>query len=605
MKEKFMHSFEIEKLIQRFIAAWCCMNLYTVLSQYIPFTDISFTFRIDLIVWGGLFVLLFLFFTMLSIFANKLPVDSWLFTFSFAAFAGHTLTIEKSIWYTLCIVILAAIAIAFLLKDDKLALNKIKIGNKPTAIIVAFSAFALLALISAYGCLRYATYSSPNFDFGIWCNMFHYMKETGLPTVSSERDQILSHFAVHISPIYYLLLPLYFIFPSPYTLQIGQAIAIAGGIIPLYLLCRHKGLSNKFIIAISLAYAFSPALISGIGYDMHENCFLVPTLLWMFYFFEKQKFPLMYVAALAVCLVKEDACLFVLFFGIYIFLSKKKYLHGIILAVSSVALFGLAVFLINKFGDGVLASRFDNYMYMDEGLLGMVKVIITNPAYVFTQTLSEEKLIYILKLLLPLGLLPIVTRKVSHFILLLPIMLINLMTDYPYQHNLDFQYSFGAAAILCYLTVINAAEIKGYARQYLAAFAAAASIIIFLPTAGSKIDAYINRYQSGQEEFAILNEALETIPEDASVRASTFFVPHIAQRKEIYEIRSANETDYMVFDMRPSLAHETDDLRAEYLARGYTVELDIADHIMIMKAPDVAPGDAPETPVLIFQGEAQ
>ena len=585
MKRKILDALAVEKLIQRFIAAWCCLNLYTCASMFTPFTDISFTFNINFVIWLGLFAAVFGFFTVLSIAADKAPVDSWLFTLSFAAFAGYTLTVEQGFWYSLCIIILAAIAIAFLLKDDKLGLGRITFGNKATAVITAMCGFTVLALIAAYGCLRYATYSSPNFDFGIWCNMFHYMKETGLPTVSSERDRILSHFAVHISPIYYLLLPLYLIFPSPYTLQIGQAIVIAGGIIPLYLLCRAKQLSNKFIIAVSIAYAFSPALICGIGYDMHENCFLVPMLLWMFYFFEKQKYPLMYVSALMVCFVKEDACLFVLFFGIYLFLSKKKYLHGSVLAVASLVYFGAAVFLLTKFGDGVLSSRFDNYMYEDEGLVGMVKIILTNPAYVFTQTLDEEKLVYILKLLLPLGFLPLVTRKVSHFILVLPIMLINLMTNYPYQYSLDFQYSFGAVAILCYLAVINAAELKGYARRYMVSLAAAASVIIFLPTAGGRLDYYVNRYQSGREEFAILDRALETIPEDASVRASTFFVPHLAEREEIYEIYSANETEYMVFDIRPSLVHETDDLRAEYLARGYTVELNIEDYIMIMKAP--------------------
>lgn len=601
MKEKIKKTFEIERLLQRFIAAWCCINLYTALSIPIPFTDISFTFSIELAVWLGLFAAVFAFFTLLSLVLDKIPADSWLFTLCFAAFAGYTLTVESSFWYTLAIFILAAIAIAFLLKDDKLALSKTRIGNKTAAIIAAVFGIMMLVFIVAYGCLRYATYSSPNFDFGIWCNMFHYMKETGLPTVSCERDRILSHFAVHISPIYYMLLPLYMVVPSPHTLQIGQALAIASGLIPLYLLCRYKGLSNKFIIALSTAYSFSPVLISGIGYDMHENSFLVPTLLWMFYFFERQKYPLMYIAALFVCAVKEDAALFVLFFGIYLFLSKKKYLHGVILAVGSVAIFGLGIYLINTFGDGVLASRFDNYMYMDEGLLGMAKIIITNPAYVFTQVLSADKLIYILRLLLPLGLLPIVTRKVSHFILVLPIMLINIMTNYPYQHNIDFQYSFGGAAILCYLAVINAAEIKGYARRYLITLAAAASVIMFLPTAGEKINIYAQRYINDREEFVTLTQALETIPKEASVRASTFFVPHIADRNEIYEIVSNNETDYMVFDMRPSLAHETDDLREEYLAKGYTIELDIPDRIMIMKAPE----NVQETPVMILQGETQ
>ena len=603
MKEKLKQLFKLENLIQRFIAAWCCLNLYAVYNSEINFTDISFTFNLDLVRWISMLAMLFGLFTAIQLAIDFVSVDSWLFMLSFAVFAGYTLTIERSFWYTLCIIILAAVAIAFLLKDDKLSLKKIRFGKKTAVAVAAVSGFFLLTVIASYGFLRYSTYSSPNFDFGIWCNMFHYMKETGLPTVSSERDRILSHFAVHISPIYYVLLPLYLVFPTPYTIQAGQAIALASGIIPLYLLCRYKGLSNKFIAVFSLAYAFSPVLISGIGYDMHENCFLVPTLLWTFYFLEKEKHLLMYIAAFTVCMVKEDAALFILFLGIYVFFSKKKRLHGIALAVFSLVIFGVEVYLINTYGDGVLASRFNNYMYMDEGLLGMAKIILTNPAYVFTQSMNEEKLIYILKLLLPLGLLPIVTRRVSHFILLLPIMLINLMTDYGYQHNLDFQYSFGAAAILCYLAVINAAEIKGYTKQYLISLAAAASVIITMSTTIPRINSYYARLITGSEEFAIIDEALETIPKDASVRASTYFVPHIADRDEIYEIVSNNETEYMVFDMRPAVAHETDELRAEYLAKGYIIETDIADHLIIMRAPEGL--NSVQNSPLVYQGEAK
>lgn len=38
-----------------------------------------------------------------------------------------------------------------------------------------------------------------------------------------ERDRVLSHFAVHVSPIYYLFLPFYALFPSPVTLEVLQA----------------------------------------------------------------------------------------------------------------------------------------------------------------------------------------------------------------------------------------------------------------------------------------------------------------------------------------------------------------------------------------------
>ena len=91
---------------------------------------------------------------------------------------------------------------------------------------------------------------------------------------------------------------------------------------------------------------------------------------------------------------------------------------------------------------------------------------------------------------------------------------------------------------------------------------------------------------TGKEEFTILNNALDSIPKDASVKASTFFVPHIADRHEIYEINSKNETDYVVFDMRPALVNETETLRSIYYGMGYTTVLDVPDHILIIKNPN-------------------
>ena len=118
------------------------------------------------------------------------------------------------------------------------------------------------------------------------------MKKTGLPLVTCERDVLLSHFAVHISPIYYLLLPFYALFPSPLTLQIGQAVIVASGVIPTLLLCKHYCLSGKSTCALVLIYVLHPALSGGCFFDIHENCFLTPLLLWMFYFFERKNiFP--------------------------------------------------------------------------------------------------------------------------------------------------------------------------------------------------------------------------------------------------------------------------------------------------------------------------
>ena len=66
------------------------------------------------------------------------------------------------------------------------------------ALIVGFTFF-----VGVICCLYYQNHWTSCFDFGIFSQMFYYMKESGLPLVTCERDRLLSHFAVHFSPIYY------------------------------------------------------------------------------------------------------------------------------------------------------------------------------------------------------------------------------------------------------------------------------------------------------------------------------------------------------------------------------------------------------------------
>ena len=108
--------------------------------------------------------------------------------------------------------------------------------------------------VSAVTVLRYLTYSSPNYDFGLFCNMFHYMKETGLPLVTSERNGLLSHFAVHFSPILYLLVPFAFIFDTLTVLVFAQILLVFAGVFPIFLICRQVKLSNAKSAIMSLLY---------------------------------------------------------------------------------------------------------------------------------------------------------------------------------------------------------------------------------------------------------------------------------------------------------------------------------------------------------------
>ena len=100
------------------------------------------------------------------------------------------------------------------------------------------------AIVSLWGISRVIGFATPTYDFGIFAQMFHSMKTNGLPMTTLERDGLLSHFHVHVSPIYYLMLPFYMLIPHPATLQVMQAAVLASAVVPLWLLGRAAFLSG-------------------------------------------------------------------------------------------------------------------------------------------------------------------------------------------------------------------------------------------------------------------------------------------------------------------------------------------------------------------------
>jgi len=579
-----------EKIMTRVLASWFAVSFFVKIGSVAIFTYKDYKQESSFLVFALETIAVFFSITVIDFSFPAIRVDGFAFLSFILAYSFSLLPqalsspVVNEYYFAIALLAFLATAIYYPLKNDLLNvsgipyINKLKLNDKATVFIVAALGVAFAVFVSLITVYRYLSFYTPNFDFGIFVNMFHNMRTRFLPYVTSERNLLLSHFAVHISPIYYLMLPFYLLFPHPQTLQILQAVILASGIVPLYLLAKHKGLSNKTIVFLSFLYALYPALSSGCYYDLHENCFLTALLFWTFYFCEKKKYILLYIFAFLVLLVKEDASIYIAFFAFYIILSnlsKKNYkasLHGCRLFLLAAAYFVFCWFMMSKYGYGIMdKDRYGNYIPDDGNILSMVKTVLINPGYVFTQLLTADKLIYMSKMLLPLAFIPFMMKKVSRFTLLFPLVLMSLMTNYGYQFDLRFQYQFGVLAFLFYMTVLNISEMESFNKRYTLSFAAIATVMIFclnsLPASS-----VIRNYIKGKENYSKMNEALKQIPSDASVKSSTFILAHLANRDEIYAIDYeayhntdiVHNTDYIVLDMRGGADAE------DSIARNYT-----------------------------------
>ncbi|MBR6921026.1 MAG: DUF2079 domain-containing protein, partial [Clostridia bacterium] len=347
-----------EKLTVRFFTALFLSCILLLLFAFpVPFTNALFfkktAFLPFILCLLGFHFALSVIFT----FVNSLKVERLLLLVSFSGYALLTAWETEAIWYGFGMSLILLVICVYVFKDGHAPALRRDI-KKPFLIVAVCAAALYFALFVGFMTVgRYLTFATPNYDFGIFSQMFFYMKKTLLPLATSERDMLLSHFSVHISPIFYLFLPFYAVFPSPVTLMVCQAVMLASGVIPVVMISKKLGLSNKAAAAFALIYELYPALAGGCFYDLHENKFLAPLLLWLFYFIVKDKWYGIAIFSLLVMFVKEDAPVYVAFAGVFVLVTAKKKgrLKGLFMLIGSVVYFIAAALLLNTYGGGVMS----------------------------------------------------------------------------------------------------------------------------------------------------------------------------------------------------------------------------------------------------------
>ena len=538
--------------LMRFISAWLCS-----LILILPFRPISKVFDKE---YAGeapyllLIIFFAVFYGLLTVlrFIPKLRemktdcaallISTAQFTVAYAAVMFR----EKgtNIDFFLGVVMFIALAVWYTVGKHRIRLPKFT--KKCWIAVIALSAVFMLVFTALAMAMRYYKLSTPAFDFGIFAQMFENMKDGLGPVTTVERNYELSHFAVHFSPAYYLML---------------QGIFVTSGIIPVFLIARKYGFSLIHSSLFSAIYALYPAFTGGCSYDIHENCMLPALLLWLIWAVEREKTLPMLVFALLTLLVKEDAAVYVAVIGLYLILSdrseKTRALGAVIFGAACVYFFAVCAYLNNS-GLGIMEWRYKDYMYRGGALItSIVVTAFTNPGYILSNLFTGEKLTFTVQTLGVLGGIPLVSRKIARYILLIPFVLVNLMPTYPYQHSIYFQYVFGSCVLVIWLFIMNMSELSYNRARCFTVFSLIACAVMFLST----MTGYLNNfYDNDYEAHGAVISYLEQLPdnENESITANTFFVPSLYKQKELYTINdrdvptdeSAPLADIVLLDRR-------------------------------------------------------
>lgn len=318
--------------------------------------------------------------------------------------------------------------------------------------------------------LRLRVFASSTYDMGIFTQMYHYMSRTGLPLTTLERDMLLSHFKVHISPILYVLLPLFKLFPSAMTIQMAQVILTASGFIPAYLLAKQYGLGKRARLMWSSLYLLLPGMIFGSFYDFHENVFLAPILLYLVYFIAKGNLPGTVIFSFLTLMVKEDAFLYLAVVAMFLlfgskdrkttaFSRKHATTVSIVMLTIGALWFVTTLSYLANYGMGPMTGRFNNLIGIPKwGILSIIPTVFMNLTLFVETIFVKSKMGYIMIVMTSLGFIPLLNRKFHRLFLWIPLVVINLMSNYEYQYHIDFQYNYGSHALLFILALLTYAD---------------------------------------------------------------------------------------------------------------------------------------------------
>ncbi len=476
-------------------------------------------------------------------------------------------------------------------------------GHEYTVILpVAAISIVVLVFICETALAIHRIYGTTTFDMGIFDQSFYSMSQRLSPVATCERGYALSHFRVHTSFILYLLLPVYKLFPGAETLIVSQAVMVVSGVIPVYLIAGKRNFSGATRFFCCMIYLFALGILSPCYFNFHENAFLPPLLMWLFYAVESKKNILFCIMSALVCTVKEDATLFVICICLYLFFETKgkDRLRVVLTGGASTVYFLIVSAWLSHAGDGnmILSSRMHALMIEEnQSALQLIGNMLSNPGYALTVvTTQPDAFLILLEMLLPLLLIPFFTKKTHRLFLMVPFFVFNLLisASYAYVAQIQFQYAFGPAALLVYLTIINISDFEKEKRTVLVSAVAVTSVIASICMCSVNLKQY-EQYKANKETYQNIEACFKTIPQDASVTSSENYLPHLSRRDEVYEItndnyviygsnvvslQNVNMTDYYVLDFKNSLEVKAGEILK---SKGYTEFTRYEDYVVVFK----------------------
>ncbi len=324
------------------------------------------------------------------------------------------------------------------------------------AIVIAATIFF------ACSSLRHTLFQSTAFDLGIFDQAIYLLSQNQTPFSSLMGIHILGD---HAAVIYYPLALLYKIYPDVHWLLLVQAVALSVGAWPSWSLARLAGLNQEQSRAIAFIYLLYPVIFNINLFDFHPEVIALPALLAAILAARLNKLVWFCTAILLVLSCKAVLSITVAAMGLWLFCCEKKQRFGAIALLLGVAWFLIASQKIIPYFSGSEVAGVGRYSYLGKSVLEIIINLILKPQLVLGKILSFDTFKYLFILTLPVIwlLLPFSHKGLRYLTALIPAiptLLINILSDLPFQRSLAYQYSVPIVPFLILAIIAKAAAIN-------------------------------------------------------------------------------------------------------------------------------------------------
>lgn len=405
------------------------------------------------------------------------------------------------------------------------------------ALIVAYAIrFSLLSVQVHDG------YGTPAYDMaipdqGIWL-LAHF--HAPFSTVMGRNV-----FADHTSFIFVLLVPLFWVYPHTAALLVAQSVLLAAAAIPIYLYARRRLDSTALATGLAAAYLLNPALQWGNLEQFHVECFTTLLIALALYAALESRFRLLLVVVGLLFLCKEDVGLLVAPLAVWVWWRRDRRIGGWILGATVVwSLIASEVIIRSMVG----VTNVHTGRIPFGGLTGTVRTAFAHPAKFFNYLWNADRPytrpFYVWQMFVAFGWSFFYSPEVATIALLA--IGDNVLTSWPYSHQIYYHYSMPIVPVLAFGTVFAVGAMGSqYGRRVATSLVVACSLTACVVWGLAPFSQHTYAHMSpNSPEVHDIDTVLRSLPRNADVSAYYPYVSHIDHRVNIYMWPNPFSADY-------------------------------------------------------------